>query len=146
LDILHLLLIGYLVSFLNWPHHSIIWLVYVVGNWITLAMSWAKWNTSRQISFCFVVFYFCGFCFLFFSFWECSGGGFRFDTSPKDGKGKKERKNCWKAMKFEINLFFVMIRQDSIGRVSCVSLKRANEIIGTTTEEIVMRAQQGPVA
>jgi hypothetical protein len=49
-------------------------------------------------------------------------------------------------MKFEIILSFVMILQDSIGRVSCVSLKRANEIIGTTTEEIVMRAKQGPAA
>jgi hypothetical protein len=34
--------------------------------------------------------------------------------------------------------------QDSIGRIICVPLKRANEIIGTTTEEMVMRAQQAP--
>uniref|UniRef100_A0ACD5X6Q8 Uncharacterized protein n=1 Tax=Avena sativa TaxID=4498 RepID=A0ACD5X6Q8_AVESA len=34
--------------------------------------------------------------------------------------------------------------QDSIGRIICVPLKRANEIIGTTTEEMVLRAQQTP--
>ncbi|KAJ4752069.1 aminopeptidase (DUF3754) [Rhynchospora pubera] len=39
-----------------------------------------------------------------------------------------------------------IVSRDSIGRISCVSLKRANEIIGTTTEEVVMRAQQGPAA
>jgi len=39
-----------------------------------------------------------------------------------------------------------IVSRDSIGRVSCVSLKRANDIIGTTTEEVVTRAQQGPVA
>lgn len=37
-----------------------------------------------------------------------------------------------------------MYVQDTIGRIFCVSLKRANEIIGATTEEVVMRAQQGP--
>lgn len=36
--------------------------------------------------------------------------------------------------------------QDSIGRIVCVSLKRANEILGNTTEELVMRAQQSPAA
>nr|CAB3462061.1 unnamed protein product [Digitaria exilis] len=52
--------------------------------------------------------------------------------------------------------FFVMLKlvrqqirnflaaRDSIGRILCVPLKRANEIIGTTTEELVMRAQQSP--
>nr|CAB3465880.1 unnamed protein product [Digitaria exilis] len=52
--------------------------------------------------------------------------------------------------------FFVMLKylltirhifkppDDSIGRILCVPLKRANEIIGTTTEELVMRAQQSP--
>ncbi|KAF3334431.1 hypothetical protein FCM35_KLT21035 [Carex littledalei] len=39
-----------------------------------------------------------------------------------------------------------IVSRDSIGRISCVSLKRANDIIGITTEEVVMRAQQGPVA
>ena len=33
--------------------------------------------------------------------------------------------------------------QDSLGRYFCVSLRRANEIIGTTTEELVLKAQQG---
>jgi hypothetical protein len=33
--------------------------------------------------------------------------------------------------------------QDSLGRYCCVSLRRANEIIGTTTEELVLKAQQG---
>ncbi|KAL6890217.1 hypothetical protein ACP4OV_008980 [Aristida adscensionis] len=37
-----------------------------------------------------------------------------------------------------------IVSRDSIGRISCVPLKRANEIIGTTTEELVMRAQQSP--
>jgi hypothetical protein len=32
--------------------------------------------------------------------------------------------------------------QDSIGRICCVPLKRANEIIGATTEELVMKARQ----
>ncbi|AQK39742.1 aminopeptidase [Zea mays] len=35
-----------------------------------------------------------------------------------------------------------IVHRDSIGRILCVPLKRANEIIGTTTEELVMRAQQ----
>ncbi|CAD6253725.1 unnamed protein product [Miscanthus lutarioriparius] len=37
-----------------------------------------------------------------------------------------------------------IVSRDSIGRILCVPLKRANEIIGTTTEEKVMRAQQAP--
>ncbi|XP_066337196.1 uncharacterized protein [Miscanthus floridulus] len=37
-----------------------------------------------------------------------------------------------------------IVSRDSIGRILCVPLKRANEIIGTTTEEMVMRAQQAP--
>ncbi|KAL2939525.1 Ketol-acid reductoisomerase (NADP(+)) [Bienertia sinuspersici] len=36
-----------------------------------------------------------------------------------------------------------IITRDSIGRYFTVSLKRANEIIGTTTEELVMKARQG---
>ncbi|OEL27495.1 hypothetical protein BAE44_0011486 [Dichanthelium oligosanthes] len=39
-----------------------------------------------------------------------------------------------------------LFSQDSIGRILCVPLKRANEIIGTTTEELVMRAQQSPAS
>ncbi|XP_006662966.1 uncharacterized protein LOC102700471 [Oryza brachyantha] len=35
-----------------------------------------------------------------------------------------------------------IVSRDSIGRIICVPLKRANDIIGTTTEEMVMRAQQ----
>ncbi|WVZ51437.1 hypothetical protein U9M48_002585 [Paspalum notatum var. saurae] len=35
-----------------------------------------------------------------------------------------------------------IVSRDSIGRILCVPLKRANEIIGTTTEEMVIRAQQ----
>ncbi|KAM0859244.1 hypothetical protein ACQ4PT_047319 [Festuca glaucescens] len=35
-----------------------------------------------------------------------------------------------------------IIHRDSIGRILCAPLKRANEIIGTTTEEMVLRAQQ----
>jgi len=35
-----------------------------------------------------------------------------------------------------------IIHLDSIGRILCAPLKRANEIIGTTTEEMVLRAQQ----
>lgn len=35
-----------------------------------------------------------------------------------------------------------IVSQDSIGRYFCVGLKRANEIIGTTTEELVMKAAQ----
>ncbi|KAK3119064.1 hypothetical protein QOZ80_9BG0713050 [Eleusine coracana subsp. coracana] len=37
-----------------------------------------------------------------------------------------------------------IVSRDSIGRILCVPLKRANEIIGTTTEELVIRAQQAP--
>ncbi|XP_042406311.1 uncharacterized protein LOC121996413 isoform X2 [Zingiber officinale] len=37
-----------------------------------------------------------------------------------------------------------LVARDSIGRIYCVPLKRANEIIGTTTEELVMKAQQPP--
>ena len=33
--------------------------------------------------------------------------------------------------------------QDSVGRYQCVGLKRANDIIGTTTEELVLKAKQG---
>ncbi|KAM5581610.1 hypothetical protein ABKV19_010718 [Rosa sericea] len=36
-----------------------------------------------------------------------------------------------------------IVSRDSVGRYFCVGLKRANEIIGTTTEELVMRAKQG---
>ncbi|CAL9776963.1 unnamed protein product [Musa acuminata subsp. burmannicoides] len=36
-----------------------------------------------------------------------------------------------------------IVARDSIGRIYCVPLKRANEIIGTTTEELVIKAQQG---
>jgi hypothetical protein len=39
-----------------------------------------------------------------------------------------------------------IVHRDSIGRIVCVPLKRANEIIGTTTEELVMRAQQSPAS
>ena len=35
--------------------------------------------------------------------------------------------------------------QDPIGRYICVGLKRANEIIGTTTEELVLKAKQGNI-
>ncbi|CAI9777224.1 unnamed protein product [Fraxinus pennsylvanica] len=35
-----------------------------------------------------------------------------------------------------------IVSRDSIGRYFCVGLKRANEIIGTTTEELVMKAAQ----
>ncbi|GJN16858.1 hypothetical protein PR202_gb03882 [Eleusine coracana subsp. coracana] len=35
-----------------------------------------------------------------------------------------------------------IITRDSIGRICCVALKRANEIIGATTEELVMKARQ----
>ncbi|OAY76326.1 hypothetical protein ACMD2_13841 [Ananas comosus] len=38
-----------------------------------------------------------------------------------------------------------IVSRDSVRRISCAPLNRANEIIGTTTEEMVMRAQQGPV-
>ncbi|KAL6135756.1 hypothetical protein ACLB2K_067982 [Fragaria x ananassa] len=36
-----------------------------------------------------------------------------------------------------------IVSRDSVGRYFCVGLKRANEIIGTTTEELVLRAKQG---
>ncbi|KAF5184825.1 aminopeptidase [Thalictrum thalictroides] len=36
-----------------------------------------------------------------------------------------------------------IVARDTIGRYYCVGLKRANEIIGTTTEELVLRAKQG---
>ncbi|XP_050382711.1 uncharacterized protein LOC126799534 [Argentina anserina] len=36
-----------------------------------------------------------------------------------------------------------IVSRDSVGRYFCVGLKRANEIIGTTTEEVVLRAKQG---
>lgn len=39
-----------------------------------------------------------------------------------------------------------IVARDSIGRVYCVSLKRANEIIGPTTEELVLKAKQGTAA
>ncbi|KAI3409174.1 uncharacterized protein J3R85_019721 [Psidium guajava] len=35
-----------------------------------------------------------------------------------------------------------IVARDSIGRYYCVGLKRANEIIGTTTEEVVLKAKQ----
>lgn len=35
-----------------------------------------------------------------------------------------------------------IVSRDSIGRYFCVGLKRANEIIGTTTEELVMKVKQ----
>ncbi|XP_078433978.1 aminopeptidase (DUF3754) [Wolffia australiana] len=35
-----------------------------------------------------------------------------------------------------------IVSRDSIGRIYCVGLKRANEIIGTTTEELVLKAKQ----
>ncbi|XP_047311760.1 uncharacterized protein LOC124915140 [Impatiens glandulifera] len=35
-----------------------------------------------------------------------------------------------------------IVARDTIGRCFCVSLKRANEIIGTTTEELVLKAKQ----
>ncbi|KAE8021236.1 hypothetical protein FH972_007144 [Carpinus fangiana] len=38
-----------------------------------------------------------------------------------------------------------IIARDSIGRYYCIGLKRANEIIGTTTEELVLKARQGGV-
>ncbi|XP_054803644.1 uncharacterized protein LOC129306889 isoform X2 [Prosopis cineraria] len=36
-----------------------------------------------------------------------------------------------------------IVTRDSIGRYQCVGLKRANEIIGTTTEELVMKVRDG---
>ncbi|KAG4939380.1 hypothetical protein JHK86_045521 [Glycine max] len=38
---------------------------------------------------------------------------------------------------------FGIVTKDIIGRYQCVGLKRANEIIGTTTEELVLKARQG---
>uniref|UniRef100_A0A2N9J7C0 Uncharacterized protein n=1 Tax=Fagus sylvatica TaxID=28930 RepID=A0A2N9J7C0_FAGSY len=35
-----------------------------------------------------------------------------------------------------------IIARDSIGRYYCMGLKRANDIIGTTTEELVLKAKQ----
>ncbi|KAL5724500.1 hypothetical protein ACHQM5_007752 [Ranunculus cassubicifolius] len=35
-----------------------------------------------------------------------------------------------------------VVSRDSVGRFYCVGLKRANEVIGTTTEELVMKANQ----
>ncbi|XP_057437613.1 uncharacterized protein LOC130729793 [Lotus japonicus] len=40
---------------------------------------------------------------------------------------------------------FGIVSRDSIGRYQCVGLKRANEIIGTTTEELVLKARQGNI-
>lgn len=39
-----------------------------------------------------------------------------------------------------------IVARDTIGRIYCVPLKRANEIIGPTTEEMVIKARQGPAA
>ncbi|XP_039114453.1 uncharacterized protein LOC120249843 isoform X2 [Dioscorea cayenensis subsp. rotundata] len=39
-----------------------------------------------------------------------------------------------------------IVARDSIGRIYCHSLKRSNEIIGTTTEELVLKAAQGLAA
>ncbi|MCE0480581.1 hypothetical protein HAX54_037581 [Datura stramonium] len=39
-----------------------------------------------------------------------------------------------------------IVARDTIGRYFCVGLKRANEIIGTTTEELVLKAKQGVVS
>lgn len=36
-----------------------------------------------------------------------------------------------------------IVSRDTLGRYYCVGLKRANEIIGTTTEELVLKAKQG---
>lgn len=36
-----------------------------------------------------------------------------------------------------------IVSRDSVGRYFCIGLKRANEIIGTTTEELVLKAKQG---
>ncbi|CAN0924794.1 hypothetical protein LINGRAHAP2_LOCUS34394 [Linum grandiflorum] len=36
-----------------------------------------------------------------------------------------------------------IVARDSLSRYYCVGLKRANEIIGTTTEEVVLKAKQG---
>ncbi|CAH9074265.1 unnamed protein product [Cuscuta epithymum] len=39
-----------------------------------------------------------------------------------------------------------IVTRDTIGRYYFVGLKRANEIIGTTTEELVLKAKQGTIA
>ncbi|GAB4847375.1 hypothetical protein Ancab_026433 [Ancistrocladus abbreviatus] len=39
-----------------------------------------------------------------------------------------------------------IVSKDSIGRYQCLGLKHANEIIGTTTEDIVLQARQAPIA
>ncbi|XP_019187522.1 PREDICTED: uncharacterized protein LOC109181704 [Ipomoea nil] len=39
-----------------------------------------------------------------------------------------------------------IVSRDTIGRYFCVGLKRANEIIGTTTEELVLKAKQGTIS
>lgn len=39
-----------------------------------------------------------------------------------------------------------IVARDSIGRFYCVGLKRANEIIGTTTEELVLKAKMSSIA
>ncbi|CAN4079038.1 unnamed protein product [Withania somnifera] len=44
---------------------------------------------------------------------------------------------------FGVSCNFDVDDADSIGRYYCVGLKRANEIIGTTTEELVLKAKQG---
>ncbi|KAK6256182.1 hypothetical protein SCA6_017487 [Theobroma cacao] len=36
-----------------------------------------------------------------------------------------------------------IVSQDNIGTYTCVNLRRANEIIGTTTEEVVLKAKGG---
>ncbi|KMZ68410.1 hypothetical protein ZOSMA_23G00640, partial [Zostera marina] len=38
-----------------------------------------------------------------------------------------------------------IVLRDSIGRIYCVGLKRANEIIGPTTEELVLKAKQSVI-
>lgn len=37
-----------------------------------------------------------------------------------------------------------IVARDSLGRIYCAALKRANEIIGPTTEELVLKARQAP--
>ncbi|XP_021823048.1 uncharacterized protein LOC110764390 isoform X1 [Prunus avium] len=39
-----------------------------------------------------------------------------------------------------------IVTRDTLGRYNCVGLKRANEIIGTTTEEVVLKAKQDATA
>ncbi|KAK3412934.1 hypothetical protein EUGRSUZ_I01594 [Eucalyptus grandis] len=39
-----------------------------------------------------------------------------------------------------------IVDRDLFGRYQCVGLKRANEIIGTTTEELVLKAEQSTIA